>query len=219
VGDANFEFRAADVFSTVVDEALRKADVVIPLAALVGAPLCEKDKPRPGSQPSRRRRHRPPTVPQGSWSYPNTNSGYGQTDGTSFVTEDDPLTPISVYGETKCAAEKAVLDHPNGIAFRLATVFGAFSPRMRLDLMVNDFTYRLCELKRVLDRPGRNAYAPLSIFEPHFKRNFVGVQDVCRAFVHMLTYTGPRGRVQPRFAHGQPDQAGARPQGVRHRSG
>jgi nucleoside-diphosphate-sugar epimerase len=193
VGDANFEFRAADVFSTVVDEALRKADVVIPLAALVGAPLCEKDKFE-----ARRVNHLAivemlrQLSPGQLVILPNTNSGYGQTDGTSFVTEDDPLTPISVYGETKCAAERAVLGHPNGIAFRLATVFGA-SPRMRLDLMVNDFTYRLCELKRVLDRPGRNAYAPLSIFEPRFKRNFVGVQDVCRAFVHMLTYTGPRG--------------------------
>jgi nucleoside-diphosphate-sugar epimerase len=109
--------------------------------------------------------------------YPNTNSGYGQTDGTSQVTENDPVNPISCYGLTKCAAEKAVLEHPNSVCFRLATVFGV-SPRMRLDLLVNDFTYKISHFDA----------KPFQLFEPHFKRNFVGVRDVSRAFMFMLGY-------------------------------
>lgn len=188
VGNPHFEFHRNDVEDAAVDLMADKADVVIPLAALVGAPLCERY-----DDAARRVNHRAVAElvrhlsPNQLVIYPNTNSGYGQTDGESFVTEEDRLTPISVYGETKCAAEKAVLDHPNGIAFRLATVFGA-SPRMRLDLMVNDFTYRLCNMKKVGD-----FHPPFVIYEPHYKRNFVGVQDVARAIVHMLTYNGPRG--------------------------
>jgi len=105
--------------------------------------------------------------------YPNTNSGYGLGQGESFCTEDTPLRPISIYGRTKCQAEQAVLDAGNSITFRLATVFGT-SPRMRLDLLVNDFVYRSVTDGFVV------------LFEAHFKRNYVHVRDVARAFLHAI---------------------------------
>lgn len=197
VGHKDFEFHLTDVRdSESVSRLATRCDVVIPLAALVGAPLCETDKSVAADINFLAVAKLVGTLSGKQLIVlPNTNSGYGQTDGTSFVNEEDELVPISVYGYTKCAAERSVLDHPNGISFRLATVFGA-SPRMRLDLMVNDFTYQLCHIKRErTEKRWLTAHAmpKLKIFEPHFKRNFVGVQDVCRAFVHMLTYTGPRG--------------------------
>jgi nucleoside-diphosphate-sugar epimerase len=102
---------------------------------------------------------------------PVTNSGYGIGQANSFCDETTPLAPISLYGRTKVEAERAVLDRGNGIAFRLATVFG-MSPRMRLDLLVNDFVYRA-----VVDRA-------VVLFEAHFKRNYLHVRDVARAFLH-----------------------------------
>jgi nucleoside-diphosphate-sugar epimerase len=185
VGNPNFEFHLGSVTSVSgILKLAAKADAVIPLAALVGAPICD-EHPEAAENINRDAivlmvrglSHNQTVI------YPNTNSGYGQTDGTSFVTEDDPLTPISLYGRTKCDAEKAVLDHPHGTSLRLATVFGA-SPRMRTDLMVNSFTVALCNTKYVHDRG--HQVDLFQIFEPHFKRNFVGVQDVARAFVHML---------------------------------
>lgn len=174
LGDSNFTLIEHDVRNLQgMRSFIRQADVVMPLAGIVGAPVCDR-------------------APRWAWSvnrdavaglvrelsssqrvvYPNTNSGYGQTDGKNQVTEDDPLTPVSIYGQSKVEAEKTVLDHPLGVSLRLATVFGP-SPRMRFDLMVNDFT-------QVLARGGT-----LWIYEPHFKRNFVHVRDVARAFVHM----------------------------------
>ena len=108
--------------------------------------------------------------------FPVTNSGYGIGEEGKFCTEDTPLRPISLYGETKVAAEKVILDRGNAISLRLATVFGA-SPRMRLDLLVNDFVY-----KAVHDRA-------VVIFEGHFKRNFIHVRDVVRAFLHAIDIT------------------------------
>jgi len=105
--------------------------------------------------------------------YPNTNSGYGKGQGLAHCTEETPLVPISVYGITKCEAEKAVLD-VGGTTFRLATVFG-ISPRMRLDLLVNDFVLRARRDKFLV------------LFEPHFKRNYIHVDDVVHAFT-MMTY-------------------------------
>lgn len=190
LGDSNFKFLQGDVQDEHVAETIaRVADVVIPLAALVGAPLCEKDE-----------HHVRWANSTNSWAisnvvgklsrnqrviYPNTNSGYGQTDGESEVTESDPLSPISVYGQTKCEGEESVLSHENGVSMRLATVFGV-SPRMRFDLMVNDFTLKLHQIRSTLRSPMRNTYVPLCIFEPQFKRNFVHVHDVCRAFLHMI---------------------------------
>jgi nucleoside-diphosphate-sugar epimerase len=149
-------------------------DVLIPLAALVGAPLCARDPDNACAvnlgavelllqlrDPAQR------------VIYPNTNSGYGLGQGESFCTEDTPLQPISVYGRTKCQAEQAVLSAGNAVTFRLATVFGV-SPRMRLDLLVNDFTYRAATDGFVV------------LFEAHFKRNYVHVRDVARTFLHAI---------------------------------
>jgi nucleoside-diphosphate-sugar epimerase len=107
--------------------------------------------------------------------YPVTNSGYGIGAHGVECTEESPLRPISLYGETKVAAEQAVLERGNAITFRLATVFGS-SPRMRIDLLVNDFVYRA-----MYDRA-------LVLFEAHFKRNYIHVRDVAKAFVHGLEH-------------------------------
>jgi nucleoside-diphosphate-sugar epimerase len=102
---------------------------------------------------------------------PTTNSAYGSGDENNFCTEDSPLRPISQYAIEKVEIEKAIMQHPNAMSFRLATVFG-MSPRMRIDLLVNDFTYRAVHDRFVV------------LFEPHFKRNYVHVRDVTRAFQH-----------------------------------
>jgi nucleoside-diphosphate-sugar epimerase len=149
-----------------------KADIVIPLAALVGAPLCGRDEIGAISTnqdavgmlvkimaPSQR------------LMVPITNSGYGVGEPGKFCTEETPLRPISLYGRTKVAAEEVALTRENSISFRLATVFG-MSPRMRLDLLVNDFVYRAVHDRTVV------------LFEAHFKRNYIHVRDVARAFLH-----------------------------------
>ena len=151
---------------------VREADVVIPLAALVGAPLCDAD--RIGAVTTDRDAvltllgllSREQRVLM-----PITNSGYGIGEAGKECTEETPLRPISLYGRTKVEAEQAVLARGNAISFRLATVFG-FSPRMRLDLLVNDFVYRA-----VTDRS-------VVLFEGHFKRNYIHVRDVARTFLH-----------------------------------
>lgn len=156
------------------------ADIIIPLAALVGAPICDKFERVAGIV-----NRDVISVMMASITscqhviYPNTNSGYGETDGTSFVTEEDELKPISVYGKTKCQAEAFVLEHPNSKVFRLATVFGV-SPRPRFDLMVNDFTQKLVAIR------DRKHEGPFEIYEPHFKRNFVHVRDVVTAFLYAI---------------------------------
>ena len=104
---------------------------------------------------------------------PVTNSGYGIGEKGKFCTEETPLRPISLYGRTKVEAEAAVLERGNAISFRLATVFG-MAPRMRIDLLVNDFVYRA-----IFDRA-------VILFEPHFKRNYIHIRDVARAFLHGL---------------------------------
>ncbi|NLX93498.1 MAG: SDR family oxidoreductase, partial [Clostridiales bacterium] len=105
--------------------------------------------------------------------YPCTNSGYGTGDGNNFCTEETPMTPISLYGITKVQAEKSVLEAGNSLTFRFATLFGA-SPRMRIDLLLNDFVYRA-----VYDRTA-------VIFEGHFKRNFIHIRDVVNAFIFAI---------------------------------
>ncbi len=158
----------------------RLVDVIIPLAALVGAPLCDKF-PKAAKIVNKdvmwEMMHHVTSCQHVI--YPNTNSGYGETDGTSFVTEEDELKPISVYGKTKCEAETIVLEHPNTKVFRLATVFGA-SPRPRFDLMVNDFTQKLVAIR------DHKTIGPFEIYEPHFKRNFVHVRDVVAAFLYAI---------------------------------
>ncbi len=158
----------------IVGDLLRDADIIIPLAALVGAPLCDRD--RTGAV----------TVnceavqmlcklssPRQRIIFPVTNSGYGIGQPGVPCTENSPLRPISLYGETKVKAERAVLDRGNAITLRLATVFGA-SPRMRMDLLVNDFVWRAMQ-----DRA-------LVVFEGHCRRNYIHVRDVSRAFLHAI---------------------------------
>jgi len=171
--DPNFEVRRGDARDPeVLKPLLRDADVVIPLAALVGAPLCDND--RVGAETlnrdavltliklcSREQRILMPV----------TNSGYGIGEPGRFCTEETPLRPITLYGRTKVEAEQAVLERGNSISFRLATVFG-MSPRMRLDLLVNDFVYRAVNDRAVV------------LFEAHFKRNYIHVRDVARVFLH-----------------------------------
>lgn len=155
----------------VIRDLLARADVVIPLAAVVGAPACAAN---PNAAVSTNRDAVIGLVKLLSRDqrliYPNTNSGYGAVGSNRPCDEDTPLRPISLYGTTKCEAEAAVLA-AGGISLRLATVFG-FSPRMRLDLLVNDLVYRA-----VTDRA-------VTLFEAHHRRSVVHVRDVARAFLH-----------------------------------
>jgi nucleoside-diphosphate-sugar epimerase len=159
------------------------ADLVIPLAALVGAPLCSRDESgaisvNQGAIEMLCRILRP----EQKIIYPTTNSGYGIGDKGKFCTEETPLRPISLYGVTKVRAEEAVLARPNGLTFRLATVFG-MSSRMRLDLLVNDFVYRAVHDRAVL------------IFEGHFQRNYIHIRDVARVFIHAINnFESMKGR-------------------------
>lgn len=167
----------------LLDKLVPKHDVIIPLAALVGAPLCKLD---PIGAVSLNKDAIIAIVKRASKDqrliYPTTNSGYGIGDKDAECTEDTPLNPISLYGSTKSDAEKAVLDSGLGLTFRLATVFG-MAPKMRVDLLVNDFT-----LRAVRDRA-------LVVFEGHFRRNYIHVRDVAHAFMHGLdNYDSMKGR-------------------------
>jgi nucleoside-diphosphate-sugar epimerase len=159
----------------LLDDLVPRADAIIPLAALVGAPLCKQD-PITATTLNRdavvalTKR----TSPAQMIVYPTTNSGYGIGEQGIFCTEETPLNPISLYGTTKVEAEAAVLENARGVTLRLATVFG-MSPRMRIDLLVNDFTWRA-----VTDRA-------VVIFEGHFKRNYIHVRDVVKGFEHALS--------------------------------
>jgi nucleoside-diphosphate-sugar epimerase len=175
-----FDFTPADVRD---ERALRRlvaeADAIVPLAALVGAPICDRDP-----WAARAINHEAVVALEGMRDrsqllvYPTTNSGYGTRTGDLQCTEETPLEPISVYGRTKVDAEAAVLSRPNTITLRLATVFGA-SPRMRVDLLVNHFVYAAVT----------DGY--LVVFEKDFKRNFVHIQDVADCFLFCLE-NGPR---------------------------
>lgn len=151
---------------------LKKADVVIPLAALVGAPLCNQDPLAAETINSGAVKNIVKLASKDQWILiPTTNSGYGIGKKGQFCTEESPLKPISLYGRTKVEAEEAVLSRPNSISFRLATVFG-MSPKMRIDLLVNDFVYRAINDRFIV------------LFEGHFKRNYIHIRDVVRAFQH-----------------------------------
>jgi len=155
---------------------LKKADIVIPLAAYVGAPLCARDPVGASStnhdaivmmlkHVSKHQRILMPT----------TNSAYGSGDEKNFCTEDSPLRPMSLYAIEKVKVEKELMQHPNATSFRLATVFG-MSPRMRIDLLVNDFTYRAVHDRFVV------------LFEAGFKRNYIHVRDIARVFMHGIDH-------------------------------
>jgi nucleoside-diphosphate-sugar epimerase len=174
-----FDFVKGDVRDEALMRiALKGADVVIHLAAIVGAAACDRDPALATAVNlesvlllNRLRSPRQLVL------YPNTNSGYGITSGETFCTEDSPLRPISLYGRTKVEAERVLLGSPNAITFRLATVFG-MSPRMRLDLLVNHFVYAAC----------KDGY--LVLFEKDFKRNFVHVRDVADGMLHAIAHAG-----------------------------
>ncbi len=154
-------------------------DAILPLACLVGAPACER-------WPVEARTINLEAIDlllrvrrADQWIvFPNTNSGYGIGEEGVECTEDSPLRPVSLYGRLKVEAERKVLAVGRSISLRLATVFG-ISPRMRLDLLVNDFTWRAVTDRFVV------------LFEAHFKRNYIHVRDVARAFLHALDHAGP----------------------------
>lgn len=158
----------------IVEKLLAQSDAVVPLAALVGAPLCARDEigattlNRDAIVELMKRVTRSQRVV-----YPTTNSGYGIGEGNAYCTEESPLRPVSLYGRTKVDAEAAVLQKGHGVSLRLATVFG-MSPRMRLDLLVNDMTWRAVHDKAVV------------LFEAHFRRNYIHIRDVVKAFLHAL---------------------------------
>jgi len=167
----HFRFVHGDVCNeSLLKEEIKKADIIIPLAAIVGAPACDRT---------------PILATQLNYDailnllkhidssqivlYPNTNSGYGIGQKLTFCTEKSPLNPISLYGKLKVQSEEKLLSSGKAVAFRLATVFG-ISPRMRLDLLVNDFTFRACQDRCII------------LFEEHFKRNYIHIRDVAQAF-------------------------------------
>jgi nucleoside-diphosphate-sugar epimerase len=158
----------------VIAPLMKKADTIIPLAALVGAPLCNKDVV--GADTTNKEaiytmlKHKSKDQ---RIIMPTTNSAYGSGDENNFCTEESPLNPISKYAIDKVLVEKELMEHQNVISYRLATVFG-MSPRMRTDLLVNDLTYRAVNDGYVI------------IFEGHFKRNYIHVRDVCDAFLHAI---------------------------------
>jgi nucleoside-diphosphate-sugar epimerase len=172
----NFKFIYGDVRNeTELERLCNEADVIIPLAAIVGFPACAAE-PQLANDVNFKQIFNIVKFTKGKGKkilYPNTNSGYGIGVGQTECTEESPLNPISVYGNTKCAAENFLRDNTDAITFRLATVFGV-SPRMRTDLLVNDFTYKAITDKYIV------------VFEKNFKRNFIHIKDVASAFLFML---------------------------------
>ena len=169
----NFRFINGDALDeTLIKKEVAKADIIIPLAAFVGAPLCKKNT-------NLARMINFEAVKMISdfaskdqiFLYPNTNSGYGIGAKDAMCDENSPLRPISEYGKDKVEAELYLLEKGNCVTFRLATVFGV-SARMRLDLLVNDFTYRAYKDKFIV------------LFEEHFRRNYIHVRDVAKGFIH-----------------------------------
>ncbi len=176
--NANFEFHRGDARDErVIQPLIIEADAIIPLAAIVGAGACDRDPWMAESVNLEairlvdRLRSTDQLVV-----YPNTNSGYGTQSGDNFCTEETPLEPITLYGRTKVQAELELLQRPNVITLRLATVFGA-SPRMRLDLLVNHFVYAAVT----------DGY--IVIFEKDFKRNYVHIRDVADTVLHCLAHS------------------------------
>jgi len=187
--DPNFNAVRGDVRTKdKIAPLLKDAEIIIPLAALVGAPLCD-------SSPIEAK-----TVNHDSMLalfdivendqpilMPTTNSAYGTGDENSHCTEKSELRPISSYAKEKVAVERALMKRRNSISFRLATVFG-MSPRMRIDLLVNDFTYRAVHDRFIV------------LFESHFKRNFIHIRDVTRAFLHAIdNYEKMAGQITSDF--------------------
>jgi len=169
-----FEFVRGDVNdSSLLRRYVEAADVIIPLAAIVGFPACDA---QPDLAAKTNVAQIETILKYKKYStkiiYPNTNSGYGIGAKDEYCTEETPLNPISLYGQTKCDSEKLILKK-GGVALRLATVFGV-SPRMRLDLLVNDFTYKAFSDKYIV------------LFEEYFRRNYIHVRDVANVFIKAI---------------------------------
>lgn len=171
----NFSVVRGDIrIKSTMQELMKHADVIIPLAALVGAPLCTQDPIGATTTNHDAINMMLDLVSREQIILmPTTNSAYGTGDENNFCTEESELRPISQYAIEKVEIEKRLMELPNSVSFRLATVFG-MSPRMRLDLLVNDFTYRAVNDRFVV------------LFESHFKRNYLHVKDVTRVFLHAL---------------------------------
>lgn len=173
---SKFKFIYGDVRNEKLLEKLcNEVDVIIPLAAIVGFPACDAD-PQLAREINFQQIVNIVKFTNGKGKkilYPNTNSGYGIGVGQTECTEESPLNPISVYGQTKCEAENFLRTSTDAIIFRLATVFGV-STRMRTDLLVNDFVYKAITDKYIV------------VFEKTFKRNFIHIRDVAHAFTFML---------------------------------
>lgn len=158
----------------LISRYLKNVNAIFPLACITGAPICSKDPVGAKAvnldavKTILELRSKDQVI-----IFPTTNSGYGIGQEGVYCTEETPLNPVSLYGSLKLEAEKRILDAGNGITLRLATVFG-ISPRMRLDLLVNDFTYRAVTDRFVV------------LFEANFKRNYIHVRDVAKAFIHCL---------------------------------
>jgi len=181
----NFSIVKGDIrIESVIAPLIKKVDIVIPLAALVGAPLCTQD-----SVGARTINHDAIELMIKLLSrnqivlMPTTNSAYGTGDENNYCTEKSPLKPISQYAMEKVAIEEKLMQRENAISFRLATVFG-MSPRMRIDLLVNDFVYRAVKDGSV------------TLFESNFKRNYLHVRDVSMVFQHAInTYEKMKGEI------------------------
>lgn len=158
----------------LVKELLEDVEIVIPLAAVVGAPACDKD-------PEMAQAVNYDAIesmlklmkPEQKIIFPTTNSGYGTKSGDVYCTEETPLEPISLYGRLKCEAEKLILKRGNAITLRFATVFGV-SPRLRLDLLVNSFVYEALQRKYIL------------LYEKDFRRNYLHIRDAADCIIHCI---------------------------------
>jgi nucleoside-diphosphate-sugar epimerase len=169
----NFKFILGDVtIESTLKPLVESHDVIIPLAAIVGMPACKANPEMTVKVNYEQVRNITEWMTkEQKLVIPNTNSQYGSSSET--ITEDSPFKPLSLYAETKCDAEKAVLDSGNGIVLRLATVFG-MSYRMRMDLLVQDFVYKALN----------DGY--LVLFESHFIRNYIHIRDVANTFLFMI---------------------------------
>jgi len=160
---------------SLVAKEINDVDYILPLACIVGAPACDMDRKMAYNTNfvgvmnvlNLRDKDKQKII------YPTTNSGYGIGQDGIYCTEETPLNPVSYYGKLKVEAEKKILEEGNAITLRLATVFG-MSPRMRLDLLVNDFVYRAVNDRFIV------------LFESHFKRNYIHIRDVAKAFIHSI---------------------------------
>tara|TARA_B100002051_G_C16690995_1_gene615493 strand:+ start:587 stop:1522 length:936 start_codon:yes stop_codon:yes gene_type:complete len=159
---------------SIIKDLVTKSDIIIPLAALVGAPLCDI-KPKEAKEVNLNSMFLLKSILSKNQRVilPVSNSGYGIGKSGEFCTEESPLNPISLYGQTKVQSESIIMERENSISFRLATVFG-MSPRMRIDLLVNYFVNKALTEKKI------------QIFEGHFKRNYVHIKDVANVFLFTI---------------------------------